>query len=30
MLPVSVALLGATYPPGKKRNLIFGIFGECL
>ncbi|KAJ7046482.1 major facilitator superfamily domain-containing protein [Mycena alexandri] len=27
MLPTAVALLGQTYPPGRKRNLAFGLFG---
>ncbi|KAJ7186549.1 major facilitator superfamily domain-containing protein [Mycena filopes] len=27
MLPTSVALLGQTYAPGRKRNLAFGLFG---
>ncbi|KAJ7300495.1 major facilitator superfamily domain-containing protein [Mycena albidolilacea] len=27
MLPTAVALLGQAYPPGRKRNLAFGLFG---
>ena len=27
MVPNAVALLGITIPPGKKRNLAFGMFG---
>ncbi|KAJ7711305.1 major facilitator superfamily domain-containing protein [Mycena olivaceomarginata] len=26
MLPTAVALLGQAYPPGRKRNLAFGLF----
>lgn len=28
MLPTAVALLGRTYPPGRNRNLAFGLFGK--
>ncbi|KAJ7633652.1 hypothetical protein DFH06DRAFT_1437735 [Mycena polygramma] len=27
MTPTAVALLGQTYPPGRRRNIIFGLFG---
>lgn len=27
MIPNIVALLGITFPPGKKRNLSFALFG---
>ncbi|KAJ5832780.1 hypothetical protein N7474_001091 [Penicillium riverlandense] len=27
LLPNGIALLGATYPPSKKKNMIFAIFG---
>ncbi|KAJ7467704.1 major facilitator superfamily domain-containing protein [Mycena latifolia] len=27
LLPTAVALLGQTYPPGRNRNLAFGLFG---
>lgn len=27
MIPNIVALLGITFPPGKKRNLSFDLFG---
>lgn len=27
MLPNAIAILGVTYPPGKRKELIFGIFG---
>lgn len=27
MVPNIVALLGITFPPGKKRNLAMGLFG---
>lgn len=30
MLPTAVALLGQTYPPGRKRNLAFGLFGTFM
>ena len=26
-LPNAVALLGATYPPGLRKNLVFAAFG---
>jgi MFS family permease len=27
MLPAALAILGATYPPGRKKNLVFALFG---
>lgn len=27
MLPTAVALLSSAYPPGRNRNLAFGLFG---
>lgn len=29
LLPNGLALLGATYPPGVKKNLCFALFGAC-
>jgi MFS family permease len=27
MVPNSVALLGITFPPGRTRNIVMGLFG---
>lgn len=27
--PASFALIGRSYPPGRRRNLVFGIYGAC-
>lgn len=29
LLPNGLAILGATYPPGKRKNMAFAIFGGC-
>jgi MFS family permease len=29
LLPNSLGLLGATYRPGKKKNMVFSLFGGC-
>lgn len=29
MLPNALAILGATYAPGKRKNMVFAIFGAC-
>lgn len=29
MLPNGVAILGATYAPGKRKAMVFSIFGAC-
>lgn len=28
MLPTAIALLAQAYPPGRNRNLAFGLFGK--
>lgn len=29
MLPNALAIFGATYAPGKRKNMVFAIFGAC-
>jgi MFS family permease len=29
VMPNGLALFGTTYPPGKKKNMIFALFGAC-
>lgn len=29
VVPNGLALLGTTYPPGKKKNMLFALFGAC-
>jgi len=29
MIPSSLAILGGTYPSGKKKNLVFALFAAC-
>ncbi|KAL5370880.1 hypothetical protein PMIN06_012823 [Paraphaeosphaeria minitans] len=29
MLPNGLAIFGATYAPGKRKNMVFAIFGAC-
>lgn len=28
-MPNGLALMGTTYPPGKKKNMLFALFGAC-
>lgn len=29
LLPNGLAILGATYPPGRRKAMVFSIFGAC-
>lgn len=29
LLPNALAILGSTYPPGKRKAMVFSIFGAC-
>ena len=29
VMPNGLALMGTTYPPGKKKNMLFALFGAC-